>query len=95
MVIYPRRRDNDLLLTLLHYIPIRKALNIDVIEERMPFGGYFLDAPASVSSVRECNGAELKKTVVGRALPPRYGRLLLEVPEYEELAARIAVRALA
>ena len=82
MTMQPRRRNDDLLLTLLHYIPVRKALDIDVIEERMPFGGYFLNAPDSVKSVREWDGAELEKTESGWALPPRYGRLLLEVPGY-------------
>lgn len=82
IVIHPRRRGNDLLLTLLHYIPIRKALDIDVIEERMPFGGYFLNAPDAVKSVREWNGTQLEKTDSGWALPARYGRLMLEVPDY-------------
>ena len=82
MVIHPRRKGDDLLLTLLHYIPIRKALDIDVIEERMPFGGYFLAMPDHVSSVKVWNGDTLEKTEVGFALPMSYGRLLLEVPGY-------------
>ena len=82
MTIHPRRRGDDLLLTLLHYIPIRKALDIDVIEERMPFGGYFLAMPDSVSNVKVWQGAALERAEAGFALPTSYGRLLLEVPNY-------------
>ena len=82
MTVYPRRQGNDLRLTLLHYIPVRKALDIDVIEERMPFGGYFLAMPDAVQSVRVWNGAELERDENGFALPMSYGRLLLEVPGY-------------
>ena len=45
MLIYPRRHHNDLRLTLLHYVPLRKAIDIDVIEERMSFAGEVLRLP--------------------------------------------------
>lgn len=80
--LYPRRRGDDLILTLLHYIPVRKALDIDVIEERMSFGGLTLKTPENVQSVRVWNGAELEKAEGGFALPLSSGRLLLEVPGF-------------
>jgi len=33
----PRKRDSDLIVTLLHYVPVRKCMDIDVIEQRMNF----------------------------------------------------------
>ena len=44
--IYPRRRGADLILTLLYYIPIRKVLDVDMIEERSSFAGEMLCLPA-------------------------------------------------
>ena len=41
----PRRRGDDLILTLLHYIPTRKAQEIDLIEERSSFAGETLRLP--------------------------------------------------
>ncbi len=82
--VYPRRRGADLLLTLLHYIPIRKALNIDMIEERGSFAGEILHLPAAATAVRVFGtGQELPRTEDGGfVLPPVKGRLLLEVPGY-------------
>ena len=82
--IYPRRRSSDLILTLLHYIPVRKALNIDMIEERSSFAGEILRLPDTVKSVRLFGSTEcLDQKSGGWILPiaPR-GRLLLEVPNY-------------
>lgn len=45
VTVYPRKRGNDLLLTLLHYIPVRKALEIDCIDERMSLTGLRLCVP--------------------------------------------------
>jgi hypothetical protein len=81
----PSRRDNDLLLTLLHYIPLRKALDIDVIEERMGFGGETLQLPESARDVRVYGGEALKSLGNGAfELPTTKGRLLLEVPGFFE-----------
>ncbi len=78
----PRRRGDDLLLTLLHYIPVRKALDIDVIEERMSLGNEVLRV-AGASSVRVWNGDELPRDPHGNwILPAAKGRLLLEAPGY-------------
>jgi hypothetical protein len=78
----PRRRDNDLILTLLHYIPVRKALEIDVIEERMNFAGQTLRIAGAPAGARVFNGTELQKVEDGFALPAAMGRLLVEVPRY-------------
>jgi hypothetical protein len=82
--IHPRRRGDDLLLTLLHYIPVRKALNIDMIEERSVFAGQTLRLPPRASTVRVFGtGETLPRTADrGFALPLSPGRLLLEVPGY-------------
>lgn len=37
--VIPMRKGPDLLLTLLRFLPVRKALEIDVIDERLPFDG--------------------------------------------------------
>jgi len=80
----PRRRGRDLLMTLLHYVPLRKALDIDVIEERMSFAGELLHLPANAKTIyifganqtlaRNANGAF--------TLPITKGRLLLDVPDF-------------
>ena len=80
--VYPRRRGDDLLLTLLHYIPIRKALEGDVIEERHGFGGLILEVPPEVESVlsypAQCS---LPKLGPGRFELPKspLGRMLLSL----------------
>ena len=80
----PRRRGDDLLLTLLHYIPVRKALDIDVIEERSSFGGETLRLPAQAAEVRQFGSNEpLAREGDGSfVLPTTKGRLLLEVPQF-------------
>ena len=80
----PRRRDRDLILTLLHYIPVRKALEIDVIEERMSFAGLILRLPSRATKARIFgSGEELPRASGGGfVLPAANGRLLLEVPGY-------------
>ncbi len=82
ITVYPRRRGDDLLLTLLHYIPVRKALDIDVIEERSSFGGETLRVPANARNARVFGGDELQTDEMGLALPNVKGRLLLDVPNY-------------
>ncbi|HEX8835087.1 MAG TPA: beta-galactosidase trimerization domain-containing protein, partial [Abditibacteriaceae bacterium] len=72
----PRRRGNDLIVTLLHYIPVRKSLDIDIIEERMTFAGETLRIPGA-KSARIFGGAELTATGDGEfELPTVKGRLL-------------------
>ena len=82
--IYPRRRGDDLILTLLHYIPVRKALNIDMIEERSSLAGEVLRLPEAATGVRVFGGAALERAAPGGfALPAdARGRLLLEVPGF-------------
>ena len=63
VMLYPRRRGDALLLTLLHYVPIRKALDIDVIEEHHSFAGEKLRLLPDAESARvfgdQLNGQEL------------------------------------
>lgn len=83
MLCVPRRRKRDLIVTLLHYVPVRKALEIDVCEERMSFAGEILQAPASVREIRRFDtGESLPAEGSGFALPVTKGRLLLEIPRF-------------
>jgi hypothetical protein len=80
----PRRRGHDLILTLLHYIPTRKALDIDMIEEASSFAGESLRLPKNAVRVVDFEtGKELARQADGSfGLPVKKGRLLLEVPGY-------------
>lgn len=80
----PRRRGRDLILTLLHYVPVRKSLDIDVIDERMSFAGRVMRLPKAVSGVRVFpTGESLARNAAGAfVLPAAEGRLLLEVGDY-------------
>lgn len=81
--IVPRRRGSDLLLTLLHYIPVRNSLEIDLIEERSGFAGENLKLPMTIGSARLFQGPELARNNDGTfLLPPAKGRLLIEVPGF-------------
>lgn len=84
VTLYPRQRGRDLILTLLHYIPVRKSLEIDVLEERMSFAGENLHLPPEAASVRIfATGETLPVGVTGAfILPAVKGRLLLEVPGF-------------
>lgn len=88
--VYPMRRDEDLLLTLLHYIPIRKALDIDVIEERHGFANLPLKLAGAVEAIRVYpSGKEIPAGADGTfPLPDEKGRLLIEVPGYFTRALR-------
>jgi hypothetical protein len=81
---YPRRRQRQLLLTLLHYVPLRKALQLDVLEERMSFAGEALHLPSNAQEVRvHGTGERLPRNEAGAfILPVAKGRLLLEVPNF-------------
>jgi len=76
------RGGDETLVTLLHYIPVRKALGIDVIEERQGFAGLTLavDDPA-VTVVEDWETGEALAKAGERqwSLPPRQGRLLLRL----------------
>ncbi len=83
--VYPRRRGNDLILTLLHYVPVRKALNIDMIEERGSFAGQIVHLPKAAKEVRIFGAKEnlQQDTEGGWQLPASaQGRLLIEVPGF-------------
>ena len=80
----PRRKGDDLLLTLLHYIPTRKALDIDMIEERSSFAGELLRLPKAAKTARIFGtNEELPRNTEGDfILPAAKGRLLVEVPGF-------------
>jgi hypothetical protein len=84
ITVYPLQRGNHLLLTLLHYVPVRKALDIDVIDQRGTYAGEVLQMPKDVPEVRLFGSAEpLQALGPGKfVLPNAKGRLLLEVPGY-------------
>jgi len=85
MLCIPRRLGRDLVVTLLHYVPVRKALEIDVCEERMSFAGETLKLSKSVKEVRRFDtGEKLERSADGKSftLPVTKGRLLLEVPGF-------------
>lgn len=81
----PRRRFNDLIVTLLHYIPMRKALDIDTIEEASHFAGEVLrlrDLRPGITA--RCFGGNMLEQADDSTfmLPQAKGRLLIEVPDY-------------
>lgn len=81
--IYPRRRENDLLLTLLHYPPSRKAADRDVIDAPHSFAGYHLEFARPVAHVVTADGRALDPSGDRRfPLPTDRGRLLLRVPGF-------------
>lgn len=81
--LYPRRRGRDLLLTLLHYVPVRKALDIDIIEEGGSFAGEKLKLPSGLKPRVFPSGDELARVSAEEVeLPAAKGRLLVEVPDY-------------
>lgn len=84
VTIYPMRRGDDLLLTLLHYVPVRKALDIDIIDERGSFAGERLRFEQPVDSVIDFETGGTLAAVAEDVfeLPARKGRLLLSVPDY-------------
>jgi len=98
MLCLPRRRGRDLILTLLHYVPVRKALEIDVCEERMSFAEETLAFSANVKEVRRFDtGEPLERTGDDKSfiLPVTKGRLLLEIPGFFAAKASRTGRAVA
>jgi hypothetical protein len=83
----PRRRGNDLLVTLIHYIPTRKALESDMIEERSSFAGEVLRLAGEAKAVRIFGSTQDLPAAEGGGwlLPATKGRLLVEVPGYFKL----------
>jgi hypothetical protein len=83
MLVVPRRRGRDLLITLLHYVPLRKALQVDVLEERMSFAGEVLHVrDASAVRVFGTHQTLPQDASGGFVLPSVKGRLLLDAPGY-------------
>lgn len=80
----PLRKGNDLLLTLLHYIPMRKALDIDVIDEPSTFAGQRLHIAGNPQEIKVFGQTEsLQPEADGSfILPDIRGRILLTVPGY-------------
>jgi hypothetical protein len=84
VMVVPRKRNRDLIITLLNYIPVRKCLDIDVIEQRQNFAGEELVLPAKAKEVFcVTTGKKLFRNNKGTIeLPAVKGRLLLEVKNY-------------
>jgi len=82
----PRRKGNDLLVTLLNYTPVRKALDIDVIEQPNTFADEYFSLAGSKHTVNcVSNGDALYPDASGNyKLPEIKGRILLEVKAYFE-----------
>ena len=77
----PRRRGDDLIITLLHYVPLRKAIEKDVLEEPMSFAGQALKVEGA-KMLRLFGGDTLFGGEAGYDLPCVSGRVLLESPHY-------------
>ncbi|MFA9392134.1 MAG: alpha-amylase family protein [Prolixibacteraceae bacterium] len=81
ILVYPRKKGNKVIVTLLRYLPVRKSIDIDIIDEALTFAGEILSFSQTVKSVKLYpDGAQLKN--LGNRqfeLPSQKGRLLLEV----------------
>ena len=84
VLVNPRRKGASLLLTLLHYVPVRKAIDIDVIDEASTFAGETLRIPGDPPAARlwPCGTPLARREDGGFELPAARGRLLVEVPGY-------------
>jgi hypothetical protein len=79
----PMRKGDDLHLTLLRYLPARKALEIDIIDESLPFDGEFLSFSRPLKKLtRFPEGRELEHVVGKGYRLGGYGRLLLQASGY-------------
>jgi hypothetical protein len=81
VLVYPRQSAASTLLTLLHYIPVRKSLEMDVIEDRQGFHGLELKVPEGITKVVDWESGEALPSAgegVFR-LPAKRGRLLLSL----------------
>ncbi|MCD8481448.1 MAG: TatD family hydrolase [Verrucomicrobia bacterium] len=82
--VYPLRKGNDLLVTLLHYVPVRKAMDIDVIDERGSFAGEILTVDRGGKHIIDfATGEKLVAVDANRyELPARKGVLRLTIQDY-------------
>lgn len=81
--VIPMRKNNDLLLTILRYLPVRKAMEIDVIDERLPLTGEVLQFHKDVHPPLIFPSHEtLPLCANGAYQLMGKGRLLLTVPKY-------------
>ncbi len=80
---YPARRGDDLLLTLLRYLPVRKAMEIDIIDEALPFDGEELSFNRPLETlVRYPDDQPMTSNAAGAFALTGRGRLLLTAPGY-------------
>lgn len=80
----PRRKDTDLILTLLNYLPTRKSHDIDVIEDALSFAGMEIALPGT-SRIEVVLPEDLALTSAGEGkwlLPDARGRLILKAHGY-------------
>jgi hypothetical protein len=79
-----RRKGDDLLITLLHYLPVRKAVDCEVIESRLAFDRQLLRIDRAVDALEVFpDGTKLAKDSGGSyTLPPADGRILLCAKNY-------------
>lgn len=84
VLVLPRRKGSDLILTLLNYLPTRKSHDIDVIEDALSFAGMKLNlSEASRVEAVLPEDARLTSTDGGEwILPDVRGRLILRAAGY-------------
>lgn len=80
--VYPRRKGDDLLLTLLRYLPVKKSMEIDIIDEALPFDGESIAFSKPVDSLVNTDGQSLVKTDDSTFALAGRGRLLLTAPGF-------------
>ncbi len=82
--VYPRRRNNDLILAMLRYLPVRKSIDIDIIDESLSFFGEVLRFTRAIDTISIFpSGKELDRNHDNEfILPDIKGRLLLEIKNY-------------
>ena len=79
----PRRRQRDLLLTVLRYLPTTKATLLDLVEERLPLGDVILAFEQPVPAVTVFPDHQPLDAIDARRFRLRgAGRILLSVPDY-------------
>jgi hypothetical protein len=81
IICVPRAKNSKRIVTLLHYIPQRKAMDGDVLEEASSFAGELLRITGATRA-KIFEGPELETLEPGVfALPASRGRLMIEVLE--------------
>lgn len=80
--VYPRRKGNDLLLTLLRYLPVKKSMEIDILDEALPFDGEEITFTKTMDSLFTHEGRPLQKTGDSTFALTGRGRLLLTAPGF-------------